>query len=233
MGSLIEGGKDVSGQMYKRNRYYDPSTGKFTQEDPIGLAGGLNAYGFAGGDPVNFSDPYGLCPEWLTHKPCRAVDAAAATTGAIIGGVLGGGGGAIGGLGCGLAAPVCSPAFSVAGAGAGALQGAAIGLSLSNTVRALTDGIENAFANSREGTGSESVEPQYKVRKPGQSGKEAANDAPSWARGERPYVNENGNQFARRLLNEKYGEGNWGTGPRSEYNMLRKYADRGFVSPSQ
>ena len=35
----------------------------FTQEDPIGLAGGLNLYGFAGGDPVNFSDPFGLCPE--------------------------------------------------------------------------------------------------------------------------------------------------------------------------
>ncbi len=34
-----------------------------TQEDPIGLAGGLNLYGFAGGDPINFSDPFGLCPE--------------------------------------------------------------------------------------------------------------------------------------------------------------------------
>jgi len=31
---------------------YDPATGRFTQEDPAGLAGGLNAYGFAGGDPV-------------------------------------------------------------------------------------------------------------------------------------------------------------------------------------
>ncbi len=34
-----------------------------TQEDPIGLAGGLNLYGFAGGDPINFSDPFGLCKE--------------------------------------------------------------------------------------------------------------------------------------------------------------------------
>ena len=33
-----------------------------TQEDPLGLAGGLNLYGFANGDPVNFSDPFGLCP---------------------------------------------------------------------------------------------------------------------------------------------------------------------------
>ena len=26
------------------------------------MAGGLNLYGFASGDPVNFSDPFGLCP---------------------------------------------------------------------------------------------------------------------------------------------------------------------------
>ena len=34
----------------------------YTQQDPIGIAGGLNLYGFANGDPVNFSDPFGLCP---------------------------------------------------------------------------------------------------------------------------------------------------------------------------
>jgi hypothetical protein len=33
-----------------------------TQEDPIGLAGGLNLYGYGDGDPVNNSDPFGLCP---------------------------------------------------------------------------------------------------------------------------------------------------------------------------
>ncbi|MGH9259356.1 MAG: hypothetical protein ACRD08_05560, partial [Acidimicrobiales bacterium] len=38
------------------------SIGSLTQEDPIGLAGGLNLYGFASGDPVTFSDPFGLCP---------------------------------------------------------------------------------------------------------------------------------------------------------------------------
>jgi uncharacterized protein RhaS with RHS repeats len=53
---------DASGMMYMRNRYYNPQTGAFTQEDPIGLAGGVNLYGFASGDPVNYADPYGLAP---------------------------------------------------------------------------------------------------------------------------------------------------------------------------
>jgi RHS repeat-associated protein len=65
MGTLIEAKEDGSGLVFRRNRYYDPQTGRFTQEDPIGLAGGLNQYGFAAGDPVNFSDPNGLCVEDL------------------------------------------------------------------------------------------------------------------------------------------------------------------------
>ncbi len=60
-GGLVDGMRDASGQMYRRNRYYDPATGQFTQTDPIGVAGGLNVYGFAAGDPVSYSDPYGLC----------------------------------------------------------------------------------------------------------------------------------------------------------------------------
>ncbi len=56
-----------------RNRYYDAKQGRFTQEDPIGLAGGMNVYGFANGDPVNFSDPFGLCPMHLTGRPCGNV----------------------------------------------------------------------------------------------------------------------------------------------------------------
>jgi len=61
LGSLAQGNEDASGTIYMRNRYYNPQTGAFTQQDPIGLAGGLNTYGFANGDPVSYSDPYGLC----------------------------------------------------------------------------------------------------------------------------------------------------------------------------
>ena len=61
-GSLVEHGAGAAGLLYRRNRYYDPASGRFTQQDPIGLGGGLNVYGFAGGDPVNYTDPFGLCP---------------------------------------------------------------------------------------------------------------------------------------------------------------------------
>jgi RHS repeat-associated protein len=71
-GSLSTGMRDASGQMYMRNRYYDAASGQFTQPDPIGLAGGLNSYGFAAGDPVSYADPYGLAadtiPEPLREK---------------------------------------------------------------------------------------------------------------------------------------------------------------------
>jgi len=60
-GSLLENKRDGSGNLYRRNRYYDPMSGRFTQEDPIGLAGGLNLYGYANGNPVSYADPYGLC----------------------------------------------------------------------------------------------------------------------------------------------------------------------------
>ncbi|MFL5576193.1 MAG: RHS repeat-associated core domain-containing protein [Gemmatimonadaceae bacterium] len=77
-GSLLSRKADQSGLQYMRNRYYDPATGRFTQPDPIGLAGGLNAYGFAAGDPVNYSDPFGLNP--CLVPPAPAICAAIAIT---------------------------------------------------------------------------------------------------------------------------------------------------------
>jgi RHS repeat-associated protein len=59
-GSLLDGKTDPSGLQYMRHRYYNPQSGQFTQADPIGLAGGINLYGYAAGDPVNRHDPFGL-----------------------------------------------------------------------------------------------------------------------------------------------------------------------------
>ena len=73
--------------------------------------------------------------------------------------------------------------------------------------------------------------PPSKVRKPGQSGKEAATDVPSFARGEAPRVGESGNDFAKRLMDAREGPGNYPTGPGSEFNKIKKFGDRAFEDP--
>ncbi len=77
----------------------------------------------------------------------------------------------------------------------------------------------------------QTLEPIMKERKPGLSGKEASKDIPAWAKGERPYAGESGRDFATRLLDAKYGPGNYRKGAATEFNKLRKYADRGFQDP--
>jgi RHS repeat-associated protein len=49
-----------TGTYYLRARHYDPATGRFTQPDPIGFAGGGNLYAYAGNNPATYSDPTGL-----------------------------------------------------------------------------------------------------------------------------------------------------------------------------
>ncbi len=48
-----------TGLSYMRNRWYEPESGRFMSEDPIGLAGGINPYSFAANNPITLSDPSG------------------------------------------------------------------------------------------------------------------------------------------------------------------------------
>ena len=48
-----------TGLHYNYYRDYNPKTGRYLESDPIGLAGGLNTFGYVGGNPVNFRDPSG------------------------------------------------------------------------------------------------------------------------------------------------------------------------------
>jgi len=75
MGQSVVGGEPVSsatthssagqqadeetGLHYNRHRYYDPLQGRYITQNPIGLAGGWNGYGYPL-NPVQGMDPPGL-----------------------------------------------------------------------------------------------------------------------------------------------------------------------------
>ncbi|MBU0640041.1 MAG: RHS repeat-associated core domain-containing protein, partial [Planctomycetes bacterium] len=94
------------------HRWYEPSTGRFVQRDPIGIAGGLNVYAYCGANPVHLADPSGLAADdddWVTNVDIIAATAAGGAGGAAavggLAGPVGAGTGAIaGGVGAGAGA---------------------------------------------------------------------------------------------------------------------------------
>lgn len=126
---------------------YDALTGRFTQEDPIGLAGGLNLYGYANGDPVNFADPFGLCIPWPSCALVAAGAGARAGTlgGAVIGTIFGTPG-----------------AGTAAGASVGRVLGAAIGFGVATAgaawLASTSDGWEGLSPEELKGKSPEEVD---------------------------------------------------------------------------
>jgi RHS repeat-associated protein len=45
---------------YYRARYYDPQIGRFIGQDPVRFGSGVNFYAYVDGNPLSFTDPFGL-----------------------------------------------------------------------------------------------------------------------------------------------------------------------------
>jgi RHS repeat-associated protein len=56
---------------YMRARYFDPATGRFINEDFLRLPDGLSRYDYALNSPVNYVDPFGLCPWQVRQRPLK------------------------------------------------------------------------------------------------------------------------------------------------------------------
>ncbi len=89
---------------YNLNRYYDPQLGRYITSDRIGLAGGMNSYGYALQNPIRYVDPDGRIPIPVFTGAAGAIGAfiGTASTGgspreiiraAVIGGLAGAGAG--------------------------------------------------------------------------------------------------------------------------------------------
>ncbi|MDP9930421.1 RHS repeat-associated core domain-containing protein [Variovorax paradoxus] len=68
---------EETGLHYNRHRYYDPASGRFVSQDPIGLAGGVHAMAYAP-NPLEFIDPLGLQKYVILGEGQAAVEAYAA-----------------------------------------------------------------------------------------------------------------------------------------------------------
>ena len=202
----------ASGLQFARNRAYNSSLGRWMTRDPIGMdhafddperfnATNLNLYAYAGNNPQSMVDPSGNDP-----------------LGAAIGGGLFGAGGAIGGFilgggtgvfaGAGVFDEVTIPAGAYYGAVGGATAGYEVGTAWGD---AAGDAIAAALGSLVDWAKD--------------TGKEKASDAPDWAKRNPPIPGETGQDYANRILREKYGTG-FPTGPGSEYSKIKKWAQR-------
>jgi RHS repeat-associated protein len=104
----------ANGLYHYGQRYYDPTTGRWTQQDPYDRFGSptqCNTYGYAGDDPTNLSDPSGL----------KYYSELGGQVGGIFGGVAGT---AAGTVACG---PICGAVGYAVGTIAGSFIGEFIG----------------------------------------------------------------------------------------------------------
>ena len=114
-----------TGLAYFGYRFYAPAINKWIARDPLHESGGINLYGYVGGNPLNYVDPFGLEPDSGCVAACT-----------IGGGIIGGGigyyglgllGGLLGGGGGTLVGPEGTIAGGIAGAVAGSRAGGAGG----------------------------------------------------------------------------------------------------------
>jgi RHS repeat-associated protein len=221
-GKEREGYSDLD---YFGARYHDHKSYRFNSVDPvISKAEALinpqlwNLYAYCNNNPITYYDPDGrliLVVPWLLNPATIAAITAAATAGAIATHNL------VKSIDVDeVVEDVIEADIVVVKTGLDILSSGLLWPSTKISEMSKKDDAKSGGASSK---GKE-----FKRSISGESAKQAAKDAPSWAKGKRPYKGESGKDFAKRLLDEKYGKGNWDKGSNTEHNKIKKYGDRAF-----
>ena len=247
-----------TGLYYYGARYLDPKYSRWLSGDPAitdymaGSSAGeggvyntvnLSVYHYAGNNPIKYVDPDGrantlsITPsdvelfleetkQSLSSIPTPAIVCVGIASGLIIANEL-----FDGAVFEGIADGINFIADKTIEAGKWiGEKGKEFGTWLGGKAKSAWDNIFQSKKNKKnsETEKEEASKEEYKTPKSG-SGKEKSSDIPSWAKGKRPKKGESGKDFAKRLMDEKYGEGNYNSRePGGEFNQLKKYGDRGF-----
>lgn len=211
-----------TGLSYNYFRDYNPQIGRYIQSDPIGIMGGINTYNYATDNPLIYRDPYGK--NVLPLFGLIAVPAAAILVAEIAAGL------AIGLLVYEIANEIVNYDNSYCSKN-------------KNKNKNNPNNVDNSALSTaapppnNNDDDDDKKKIQYKKTVSNKSGKEKADGVPTWAKGERPMVGENGNQFAERLMRKKYGD-DWRAkfikenksikGAGSEFNQISKWGNRAF-----
>jgi RHS repeat-associated protein len=187
---------------YMHARHYSPTLGRFIQPDPSGAE--ANLYGYADNSPITRADATGRC--WQLAAFAELGPIAWGATAICVGGV---------GL---IALLTTQTAVRLYNHWCG---NGRCHINLHPAQRSVRFSLANPFRGCAIGHGWTACNHIHMTRD---------NQVPSWVPRD-IYVlpGESGNDVAKRLLDDRYGPGNWPTGPATEHNRIKKWADRKLI----
>ena len=198
-----------TGFYYLQSRYYDPEICRFINADSYASTGdgftGFNMFAYCNNNPVNRIDPDGhdssVAEWWMSTMWWLCGIDGPYPIGDIIY------------LGVTVALCIYVTAVSVQ----------------KDTFPDISQSIEESVSADIY-TAKSKTNGEKKKKETKKSGKEKASDKPSWVDVSQIDFSQTAQQNASRLLDEKYGKGNWSKGPGKDFNKIVKWIQRSLFA---